>query len=189
MVRQESRNHLDPKHGCLTQEQHANVTAWVEDASAPRLALAEDDMIWAMRTAARSSAPGPLGWRTQHWKRLCVDYKRNGGTKPLTCFTAWANGALMTGHLDKTLRELWGSCVTIMLTKKAGGHRPVSMGNVERRIMGRAAKKLIRSAAEERFRGAGDSNCLQLGSASPRTAPSMSSTTSTCTSSSTPTTS
>ena len=172
-----------------SREQHSNVTAWVEDASAPRLALAEDDMIWAMRTAARSSAPGPLGWRTQHWKRLCVDYKRNGGTKPLTCLTAWANGALMTGHLDKTLRELWGSCVTIMLTKKAGGHRPVSMGNVERRITGRAAQKLIRSAAEERFRGAGDSNCLQLGSASPRTAPSMSSTTSTCTSSSTPTTS
>jgi hypothetical protein len=50
---------------------------------------------------------------------------------PLTAlFTMFVNGAFAAGSLDADLRQMWGSCSTITLTKDAGGHRPISMGNV-----------------------------------------------------------
>ena len=153
---------LHPTGGRLTPEQRAELTEWLASAAPQKLEF--EDMEWALRTSPRAAAPGPLGWRVQHWKRLCNDYAGpNGGAHPLNCLTDWANGALASGHLDDELRNLWGSCVTIALCKRAGGHRPVSMGNVERRLTGRASLKKIRAAAEVRFRGEGDSSCLQLG--------------------------
>jgi hypothetical protein len=95
----------------------------------------------------------------------------------------------MAGHLDAPLRNLWGSCITIALTKRAGGYRPVSMGNVERRVTGRAVLQLpdVRGKADTRFRGYRTKPACNS-AASPRTDPNRSSTTSTYTSSSTQTT-
>ena len=65
--------------------------------------------------------------------------------------------------MDDTLRGLWGACCTIALTKRGGGYRPISMGDVARRVAGRAALHRIKDTAAAHFRGDGDSHCLQLG--------------------------
>jgi hypothetical protein len=55
-------------------------------------------------------------------------------------------------HSDLT-RALWGSCVTIALAKPGGGHSPISMGDVNRRITGRAALNSCKQAIQDRLRG------------------------------------
>jgi hypothetical protein len=89
--------------------------------------------------------------------RLCADKERG----LLANFTAFVNGAFASGRLDDRLRAIWGSCVTLALTKRAGGFRPISMGAVERRCAGRAGLHTMR--IEKRFRGENNSHCLQLG--------------------------
>ncbi len=78
-------------------------------------------------------------------------------------FTSFVNGVFAAGSLGDDLRQMWGSCVAIALTKAAGGYRPISMGNVVRRITGRAALHAHKLEILQRFCGVGGCTNLQLG--------------------------
>jgi hypothetical protein len=138
---------LHPAAGAITDAQRAQVQGWLRGVVPWQASLG--DMQWALRSAAKGSAPGPSCLRTRHLQRLLLENM--------------ALSSLFTGSLDEDLRKMWGSCTTIALTKGAGGHRPISMGNVDRRITGRAALHAHKKEIETRFRGVGGCTNLQLG--------------------------
>ena len=109
-----------------------------------------------------SLSPGPSGLRTSHLRRLLL-----GNETCLQQFTTWTNGALCTGMLPDNQREVWAAARSIALTKAAGGHRPISMGETVRRITGRAALHAHRADIQLRFRGKDNAANLQLGCMTP----------------------
>jgi hypothetical protein len=121
-----------------------------------------DEMLHALRTAAKGSAPGPSGFSTRLWQRTLVENEQL-----LTKFTTFINGAFASGTLPSNLRELWAACRSLALEKPDGGHRPISMGDVARRVTGRAALSSHREAIQLRFRGKDYALNLQLGCMSP----------------------
>ena len=116
----------------------------------------------ALRTAVKGSAPGPSGFSTRLWQRTLVENEQL-----LTKFTNFINGAFASGTLPANLRELWAACRSLVLEKPDGGHRPISMGEVARRVTGRAALSSHRDAIQLRFRGTGHALNLQLRCMSP----------------------
>jgi hypothetical protein len=85
----------------------------------------------------------------------------------LGLFTKWTNGAFCTGRLPSTHREAWAAARSIALTKPAGGHRPISMGDSARRATGRAALLTLKDDIQLRFRGEDFKDNLQLGCMTP----------------------
>jgi hypothetical protein len=152
---------LHPPGGFVTDDERATVQRWLSESTSVYSA-SEDDISWALRSAPKGSAPGPSGWRMRHWQRAVLEDKGL-----LVQFTAFLNGAFASGTLDPQLRQLWGSCLTIALKKPRTGHRPISMGNVERRLLGRAALHAHRQAIQDRFRGVDGCTNLQLGCMAP----------------------
>jgi hypothetical protein len=144
---------LHPTASATTDAQRAQVQGWLRGVTPWHATIG--DMQWAVRTAAKGSAPGPSCLRTRHLQLESA---------PLTALlTTFVNGAFAAGLLDADLRQMWGSCSTIALTMDASGHRPISMGNVDRRVTGHAALHAHKEAIQKRFCGADNSTNLKLG--------------------------
>ena len=134
---------LEPLHqggGEITGAQLEEIEGWLGEGDAPYQAT-PDEMLHALRTAAKGSAPGPSGFSTRLWQRSLVENEQL-----LTKFTKFINGAFASGTLPANLRELWAACRSLALEKPDGGHRPISMGDVARRVTGRAALSSHRDA-------------------------------------------
>ena len=124
---------LHPAGGAVTDAQRATIHGWMMECDAYQVTAAA--MLWSLRTAAKGASPGPSGWRARHWQRLLQE---DTSTVMLDRFTAFVNVSFASGSLDPDLRAMWGACCTIALAKKGGGHRPISMGDLARRLTGRA---------------------------------------------------
>ena len=86
-----------------------------------------------------------------------------GERAALPKFSNFVNGAFATGTLPENLRELWAACRSLALEKPDWWHRPISMGDVARRVTVRAALSANRDAIQLRFRGKDHALNLQLG--------------------------
>ena len=149
---------LEPLHqggGEITDAQLEEIEGWLGEGVAPYQAT-PDEMLHALRTAAKGSAPGPSGFSTRLWQRTLVENEQLL-TKFTNCIGAFS------GTLPANLRELWAACRSLALEKPDEGHRPISMGDVARRVTGRAALSAHRDAIQLRFRDKDHALNLQLG--------------------------
>ena len=87
---------LEPLHqggGEITDAQREEIECWLGEGVAPYQST-PDEMLHALRTAAKGSAPGPSGFSTRLWQRRLVENERL-----LTKFTTFVNGAFASGKL------------------------------------------------------------------------------------------
>jgi len=123
---------LHPAEGALDATQAAALRAAA--AASPGLELTAGAVEWALRRSRSRAAPGPSGWNFKHWKDIALE-----DHDVLDGLTKFLNASMMKGCLPEPLQMMWGACNTIALAKAAkSGYRPVSMGDVLRRVAGKA---------------------------------------------------
>ena len=136
----EARRVLSPLHpteGGLSPAEMTSLRGYA--ASQPGLELDEGAVTIALRGSRSRAAPGPSGWNFKHWKDIALE-----DHETLTALTGFLNVTMMKGCLPVPLQMMWGACNTIALAKAAqSGYRPISMGDVLRRLAGKAGMRAL----------------------------------------------
>ena len=112
----------------------------------PSAQVTEADVARALRSFPTDSAPGPSLLRANHLKEAVFCPSPDRGNKALLSITATVNHLCAGRGPPDVIPHLCGA--TLLATnKKGGGHRPIAVGEVLRRLVSKCLSRSAQSAA------------------------------------------
>ncbi|CAJ1343891.1 unnamed protein product [Effrenium voratum] len=115
----------------------------VHGAAAPTIT---PDMVQrAVRSFPNGSAGGPTGLKPQH----LLDAQAPGHTDELFRLLALVAKELARGSAPPAVRQLLSGASLVALPKQGGGHRPIAVGEVLRRVVGKCLAAEVRDQARQ----------------------------------------
>ena len=115
--------------------------------SPPPVQVTDDEVLRALRSFPSDSAPGPSLLSASHLKEAVFCRSAGRGSRALQAIAATVN-LLSTGKVPPVVIPHLCGATLLASCKKGGGHRPIAVGEVLRRLTSKCLSWAVRSEAE-----------------------------------------
>ena len=102
----------------------------------------------ALKSFPTSSAPGPSGLRPTHLKEAVFEKGHTNGDRAATALLDFCR-SMAAGNLPAEFARFFCGGTLLAAKKKDGSHRPISVGEVLRRLVGKCLSFSVRQSATE----------------------------------------
>ena len=124
----------------LTKHPQSPPTTTPPSPAPPSLKICEESIIRALRSFPGDSTPGPSLLRANHFKEAVFCPSPDTGNKALKALTITVNQLIEGLAPPPVVPHLCGATL-LAIKKKGGGHRPIAVGEVLRRLTSKSLSR------------------------------------------------
>ena len=119
--------------------------------STPSIRFAPNQVVGGIQSFRSGSAPGPSGFRPEHLKAVISTKVPSRRQKAIAAITAFINH-IVDGRLPAACAPFFFGARLFAAKKKNGGHRPIAVGNIHRRLASKCAAFAVAERAANLFK-------------------------------------